>query len=120
MEHDVIEKIVNRLRDNATAGPLDSRNIAADCIEQLQADNQRLREELAKHEWHPIETAPKDGTSIILHIQKHNETYYDCKWGPYGFETYEWDGESYDWSPILSSASLTHWMPLPEPPKEDA
>ena len=81
---------------------------------------QRLREELAKREWQPIETAPKDGTSIILHIQKHNETYYDCKWGPYGFETYEWDGESYDWSPILSSASLTHWMPLPEPPKEDA
>ena len=33
---------------------------AADMIEHFQAENQRLREELAKREWQPIETAPKE------------------------------------------------------------
>jgi hypothetical protein len=54
--------------------------------------------------WRPIETAPKDGTKVLvmsdgIEIVSWNE----C------LETW-WDGE---WS-----HGPTHWMPLPEPPAD--
>ena len=63
-------------------------------------------------EWQPIETAPKnmpimvtDGVLIVV-VELME------KYGPHpvGFSGYEWE---WDFSPI----NLTHWMPLPEPPK---
>lgn len=57
--------------------------------------------------WQPIETAPKDGTMILVH-------------GPYGFLIVHWGneansgwhGEDGEWPEY----ACTHWMPLPEPP----
>jgi hypothetical protein len=70
-------------------------------------------------EWQPIETAPKDGTTLILgwlqrdrvsigwfgpKLSTHGVNYGD-DWG-YGTE---WD--------CKYSTPPTHWMPLPEPPR---
>lgn len=74
-------------------------------------------------EWQPIETAPKDGTVIIVwtnHDEVEVTSWYQTK--GYGYEPvpgteffrevrgkvlYEgWNGNT-----------PTHWMPLPEPPK---
>lgn len=63
-------------------------------------------------EWRPIETAPKDG-SMILVCQSSNNIISSASWsyiynhwatypGPMGFIT-----------------EVTHWMPLPQPPKEN-
>lgn len=66
-------------------------------------------------EWHPIETAPKDGTQILV-------------WG---------DPYSYDWAIFIvryvqinkwsgwqtwdsADQEPTHWMPLPQPPSVPA
>ena len=66
-------------------------------------------------EWQPIETAPKDGSAILGAWQCLNKT-----WDMDAMFWFEEDGEGawfdyfgdYDHSP-------THWMPLPEPPKEE-
>ena len=61
-------------------------------------------------EWQPIETAPKDGTRVILHVS------------PYGAMTghFEMFGPIRKWnmhSCLNQSAQPTHWMPLPAPPR---
>lgn len=55
-------------------------------------------------DWQPIETAPRDGTVIIVYA-------------PGLFQTAAWiDGY---WTNACESwlDDVTHWMPLPEPPK---
>ena len=68
--------------------------------------------------WQPIETAPKDGTRLILGFALAEsswvgEGYYhvgDCNW-------YEANTDPTDsWS---DSCSPTHWRPLPAPPASD-
>ncbi len=76
-------------------------------INELEQENQKLREELARYEWRPIESAPKDGTSILVcnatiggePMCAHYSAIYN-----------NWQLERKGvWIP-------THWMPLHEPP----
>ena len=73
-------------------------------------------------EWQPIETAPKDGTTILLYRPdalpwgrvtpgKWEEQKYHKRPAPFWEIWYKIGGayESRTWEP-------THWMPLPEPP----
>lgn len=67
---------------------------------------------VAEREWMPIETAPKDGRSVLLWIPSSESWYYRntiCG---------RWVGEYQGWSiPGISGLLPTHWMSLPEPPK---
>jgi hypothetical protein len=71
-------------------------------------------------EWQPIETAPRDGTSVLLFATQNPHDMVDYK-GAQVLSGYwcqldeawcstgsTWTGPFYD---------PTHWMPLPEPPK---
>ena len=55
--------------------------------------------------WRPIETAPKDGTHVLIY----NGHWHITAW------------EANQWRPIHTYNSLvmgaTHWMPLPAPPQ---
>lgn len=68
-------------------------------------------------EWQSIETAPKDGTRILAYGViglEQNAGISTVKWDWPG----EWHAdpcEASEYSP--EKCSLTHWMPLPEPPK---
>jgi hypothetical protein len=64
-------------------------------------------------QWQPIETAPKDGTPILVYME---ESIIEAEW-----KYEQW------WPVVLPSHGCgccshdndepTHWMPLPEPPK---
>jgi hypothetical protein len=54
-------------------------------------------------EWHPIESAPKDGREILLHVGQ-------CVCGRW--ESDQWWFDT-DWPGMTKP---THWMPLPADP----
>lgn len=71
-------------------------------------------------EWQPIETAPKDGTSVILYCKNHSPYVFQANFNSLGckeahgfWETPVGTGGGgilfrYEWA--------SHWMPLPPPP----
>ncbi|WDI91963.1 DUF551 domain-containing protein [Xanthomonas campestris] len=72
-------------------------------------------------EWREIESAPKDGTKVLLG----GGTY---SYGMYVGENYSdvtiaywyvdhWRGEDRPMHDEWNTHNPTHWMPLPEPPK---
>ena len=68
----------------------------------------RLDGGLAVSEWQKIETAPKDGTDVLVY----GPTCWRvtiCRW----HERDEWWETGTD---FITYNDLTHWMPLPEPP----
>lgn len=76
-------------------------------IKAMYEENKRLRE---ANTWQPIETAPKDGTAILLLIP-------DVGWieGWYFSNTKD-DG----WETCIGFiGEPTHWFSLPEPPHAD-
>jgi len=63
---------------------------------------------LASTGWWPIETAPRDGTAILVYE-------------PGFFHTAAWEANEFKagWTNAYGSwlVDVTHWMPLPEPPQ---
>lgn len=92
-------------------------------IKQYRNDIQREAREAA---WQPIETAPKDGTAILVYgpelLREHTGHCMVVRWQTTEFSTVPWwtisDGKfgPYD----LRGPSPTHWMPLPDIPIEAA
>lgn len=68
-------------------------------------------------EWQPIETAPKDGSDILVWDDFEISITF---WGKtahvpiYGWIQVDF-GDLYDLEPM--EPQPTHWMPLPEPPE---
>ena len=83
-------------------------------LRALKQREARVRELEAAQEWQPIETAPKDGTSVLISNgvsvgEAHYEEYAEGWFWAGGHST---DAVDYKvWTP-------THWRPLPPPPKD--
>jgi hypothetical protein len=89
--------------------------------EQEEAAYQRGLE-ASRERWQSMETAPKDGRTLLLfrEITPWRVIGYGRwvdefggGWVSYGFFGPEYDGSN------LGLAAPTHWMPLPAPPEED-
>ena len=68
-------------------------------------------------EWQPIETAPRDGTAILVWpgVLFTEMTYFHTsvvRWHDWKEAWIEASGEEYN------TFYPTHWMPLPPPPKK--
>ncbi len=76
-------------------------------------------------EWQPIESAPKDGTWILLGGGRTDDeddarTIAVGQWTNYlngGTTSWHWQFAWYDGGYYGAYNNPTHWMPLPEPPK---
>lgn len=71
-------------------------------------------------EWQPIETAPKDGTPILLSCVR-DRTGKRCvalAWWDGGMwaDAMYWSDADQQFSIPLFVSNTTHWMPLPTPP----
>jgi len=108
---------------HVTAGVLWSHLVAtidrAEAAESNRDEWRKLYQDtLAAQQWQPIETAPKDGTAILVYdegaalvtwevYRRHQEEHADwCLMD-------SWQDEQGGYSTVNHP---THWMPLPEPP----
>ena len=68
-------------------------------------------------QWHPIETAPRDGSYIILYRPsndgRHKDAVREGKYHRYGMSD-TWRVRS---GGVWDIDAPTHWMPMPQPPK---
>jgi hypothetical protein len=63
--------------------------------------------------WQPIETAPKDGTVIIVYGYKNDRPNVQTHF----YQTAAWVGNGYTNAANSWLKDVTHWMLLPAPPK---
>jgi len=65
-------------------------------------------------EWQPIDTAPKDGTVIIVYGDKNDRPNVQTHF----YQTAAWVGNG--WTNAANSwlKDVTHWIALPAPPKK--
>lgn len=85
----------------------EEREDEAEAVEAVYKELNELRE---RCEWRPIESAPKDGTRVLLYRDLWMESMGVCFW----------DGVQCEWRPVNGSCfpGSSHWMPLPEPPAD--
>lgn len=68
-------------------------------------------------EWQPIETAPKDGTQVDVYISELQERYTEAHFCV-SEQCWVWDLPCGTKRVMFTKTPPTHWMPLPQPPKE--
>lgn len=110
------EKLVNRLRK--AAGPaIDFPDTlydeAADAIENLSdvIQNHNFLESLIKPDWISVTERLPGNESVLIYSKAGGVAE-----GKYNPDTEEWT--QYRWSAKMKK-DVTHWMPLPKPPKEE-
>ena len=122
-----IEKLIERLQNWDGIKPDREIDCAIEGLKALQAENDRLKKEVQQMRWIPVEERlpEKEGVYIVC-------VDGEVKWDAYCmFEGVErwlcYDGrlnalyiDPYSSKPTREPPypKVTHWMPLPSPPKE--
>jgi hypothetical protein len=84
--------------------------------EVVASQFQRLANDLVRPPWQSIETAPRDGISILVVDARVRDLWAVASWDADEPSTAKWctlDG-------AYHQDRFTHWMPLPAPPVEQA
>lgn len=127
-----IEKLKDMLR-NAAGGPVGIQMCqeAADALEQLQSENDRLKEEVQQMRWIPVEDGLPDkgdwvlaayrgkGGKTRVEVATYNQkTKVHKRDGEVYVVLEGWYAENYWLERYRILDRVTHWTPLPQPPKE--
>ena len=131
-----IEKLIKHMREEAQdyrsgrtlgrafADAEDVLDEAATALEQIQAENDRLKEEVQQMRWIPVEERLPSANDLVLVFSKDDEYgHTQHELAKYMFHPtlgWDWctfDNEYYEWLPAFNR--VTHWMPLPTLPKEE-
>lgn len=91
---------------------------AAAALERLQAENDRLKEEVQQMRWIPVEERlPEESDGMVLFTNGKAVT------SGYRNHMFRMSGEEGIYAPAIRKGEgymrVTHWMPLPKPAKED-
>ena len=112
-----IEKLKDMLR-NAAGGPVGIQMCqeAADALEQLQAENERLKAQVPR--WIPVEERlPEDADGLVV------MTDGECVHPSYGNAMFGLEEKLGVFASTKKKPwgfmQVTHWMPLPKAPKEE-
>ncbi len=106
---------------NEIANPETYYNVLVETFADLNNEITRLREQLKAFAWQPIETAPKDGTQLILICTKPFSNRTDYFKGKAMVD--RWQNKAKNgttgWQFFVDPYyPPTHWMPLPAPPTD--
>ena len=116
-----IEKLIKHMREEAQdyrsgrtlgrafADAEDVLDEAATALEQLQAESDRLKAEVQQTRWIPVEERLPEPTEnpVLVH--------------DYSGVSVAWHSKTMGWvyKTGLPCVDVTHWMSLPQPPKEE-
>lgn len=112
---DDVEKALDALKKTLAE---DSRSSHADFVREFYPT---IRAALEAQQWQPIETAPDDGTSVLIASeiipseaaqQAGAKAFWDVAIG----SCYSRSFKDKKWTSVLGGKP-THWMPLPKPPR---
>ena len=133
-----LEEENQRLKD-ALVKANNNQMAAAQCASDFKYGYEKRGKEIeeleAKHQWQPIETAPKDGTEIFIFrvgwpwapvakwveypgnpvLDDNNE---ECCMYGWLFDEWFTPGNEDGWLGWSDDEMPTYWMPLPEPPQQ--
>ena len=84
---------------------------------EIVANIEMIGAMLKRSQWQPIETAPRDGTKVLLCHSGYAHPYYDRDRTPRVWVDFFRAGSWYNTAP---SGQPTHWRPLPAPPIDAA
>ncbi|BCZ76012.1 hypothetical protein [Komagataeibacter phage phiKX1] len=102
-----IEDLTNAFGEEGTFSFIDDRDAATKHIDEAIQRGRELERAEMGQKWRPIETAPKDGTCILVPVKF------------IGADVVTWWAAA--WRETTNGLRLneapTHWMPLPNPPE---
>lgn len=122
-----IEEAFDKYWSSLADAPNDSPQVVASCkwaaYHAWHAAIEQYAAERVAGQWQPIETAPRDGSRILIHMPeasrlKVQEAYWVTPWEDARDEQCYWStphgpaGRGYTILPV----AVTHWMPLPDAP----
>ncbi len=94
--------------------------IPADCDECLSHAVELIECKIGN--WQPIETAPRDGSAIIIgcNYHRHGKSQVTLAWYVRGMwaEGMYWDDDEEEFLVSQCEFRPSHWMPLPDAPKD--
>ncbi len=100
MSDDIVTRLNFSIDENCQGAWSNTTIVMQEAIDEIES----LRAQL---EWQPIETAPKDGTPLLIAFR--NKEVAIAPWSKSG---------PMEVTPQLDLGwTATHWMPLPEPPE---